>query len=74
MCDLLTGKFMEDLRAERAASDPLRTVGVSRTPSPMASPGGTGTTRKTWRDLLFTMLVIDALWLTLFALCWLLAR
>lgn len=58
MCDLLTDPYLDELR-KCAPSDHLCTAGVSRNPSPMASPGGTGTTRKTWRDLLFTMLAIQ---------------
>lgn len=42
MCDLLTGKFMDDLRAS-AASIPLGAGGGSPSPPPEAAALGTGT-------------------------------
>ena len=44
-------------------------------PSPAkAGPGATGTTRRAWRELVLTMVKIDAAFLIVFALAWWLVR
>ena len=73
MTDLLTDDYLDELR-KGAPSAPLCGAGLDNSPPPRSGVSATGTTRRAWRELVLTMVKIDAAFLIVFALAWWLVR